>query len=44
MTVLAALAEAGSLRAAGERLGVTGAAVSQALRKLEERLGVTLAQ
>jgi DNA-binding transcriptional LysR family regulator len=43
MTVLAAVAEAGSLRAAGERLGVTGSAVSQALRKLEERLGVTLA-
>jgi DNA-binding transcriptional LysR family regulator len=44
MAVLAAVAETGSLRAAGDRLGVSGSAVGQALRKLEERLGVALAQ
>jgi DNA-binding transcriptional LysR family regulator len=44
MTVFVAVAETGSLRAAGDRLGVSGSAVGQALRKLEERLGVALAQ
>lgn len=42
--VFVAVAEAGGFRAAGERLGVTGSAVSQTLRRLEERLGVTLVQ
>ena len=42
MAVLVAVAEAKGFRAAGERLGVSGSAVSQALRKLEERLGVPL--
>ena len=44
MAVFSAVAESKSLRAAGERLGVTGSAVSQALRKLEDRLGVALVQ
>jgi DNA-binding transcriptional LysR family regulator len=39
-----AVAEAKGFRAAGERLGVSGSAVSQALRRLEERLGVALAR
>lgn len=37
-----AVAEAKGFRAAGERLGVSGSAVSQALRRLEDRLGVAL--
>src|SRR5688572_25200410 len=44
MAVFAAVAESKSLREAGERLGVSGSAVSQALRKLEERLGVAVVQ
>ena len=44
MAVFVAVAEARGFRAAGERLGVSGSAVSQALRRLEERLGVTLVQ
>jgi DNA-binding transcriptional LysR family regulator len=44
LAVFAAVAQSTSLRAAGERLGVSGSAVSQALRKLEERLGVALVQ
>jgi DNA-binding transcriptional LysR family regulator len=40
--VFVAVAEAKGFRAAGERLGVSGSAVSQALRRLEARLGVTL--
>jgi DNA-binding transcriptional LysR family regulator len=44
MAVFAAVAETRGFRAAGERLGVTASAVSQALRRLEERLGVTLVQ
>ena len=40
--VFVAVAEAKGFRAAGERLGVSGSAVSQALRRLEERLGVAL--
>ncbi|MBB4637856.1 LysR family transcriptional regulator [Longimicrobium terrae] len=39
-----AVVEAGGFRAAGKQLGVSGAAVSQALRRLEERLGVALVQ
>lgn len=39
-----AIAEAKGFRAAGERLGVSASAVSQALRRLEERLGVVLVQ
>jgi DNA-binding transcriptional LysR family regulator len=44
MAVFAAVAEARGFRAAGERLGVSTSAVSQALRRLEERLGVALVQ
>jgi DNA-binding transcriptional LysR family regulator len=44
MAVFVAVAEAKGFRAAGERLGVTGSAVSQSLRRLEERLGVALVQ
>jgi len=43
MAVFVALAEAGSFRGAGDRLGVSASAVSQSLRRLEERLGVVLA-
>lgn len=39
-----AVAEAKGFRAAGKQLGVSGSAVSQMLRRLEERLGVTLVQ
>ena len=39
-----AVAEARGFRAAGERLGVSHSAVSQTLRRLEERLGVALVQ
>lgn len=42
--VFVAVAEEKGFRAAGKRLGVTGSAVSHALRRLEERLGVTLVQ
>ena len=42
MAVFVAVAETRGFRAAGERLGVSGSAVSQALRRLEERLGVAL--
>jgi DNA-binding transcriptional LysR family regulator len=44
MEVFVAVAEAKGFRAAGERLNVSGSAVSQALQRLEERLGVTLLQ
>jgi DNA-binding transcriptional LysR family regulator len=44
LPVFVAVAEAKSFRAAGERLGVTSSAVSQALRRLEDRLGVALVQ
>ena len=44
MAVFVAVAEAKGFRAAGERLGVTASAVSQTLRRLEERLGVVLLQ
>lgn len=42
MPILVAVAEARNFRVAGERLGVSASAVSQGLRKLEERLGVSL--
>lgn len=42
--VFVAVAEARGFRAAGARLGVSGSAVSQALRRLEDRLGVALVQ
>lgn len=44
MTVFVAVAEAKGFRAAGDRLGVTASAVSQAIRRLEGRLGVALLQ
>ena len=44
MTTFVAVAEAKGFRAAGERLGVSHSAVSQVLRRLEERLGVALVQ
>jgi DNA-binding transcriptional LysR family regulator len=44
MSVFAAVAEAKGFRAAGDRLGVSASAVSQALRRLEARLGVVLVQ
>jgi DNA-binding transcriptional LysR family regulator len=42
MAVFLAVADARNFRVAGERLGVSASAVSQALRKLEERVGVPL--
>ncbi len=42
ITVFVAVAEAQGFRAAGGRLGVSGSAVSQTLRRLEERLGIAL--
>jgi len=42
MATFVAVAEAKGFRAAGDRLGVTHSAVSQAVRRLEERLGVPL--
>jgi DNA-binding transcriptional LysR family regulator len=39
-----AVAEAKGFRAAGQRLGVSHSAVSQTLRRLEERLGIALVQ
>jgi DNA-binding transcriptional LysR family regulator len=44
MEMFVAVADAKGFRAAGERLGVSGAAVSQALRRLEQRLGIALVQ
>lgn len=40
--VFVAVVEEGGFRAAGQRLGVTGSAVSHALKRLEERVGITL--
>jgi len=40
--VFVAVAEERGFRAAGKRLGVTGSAVSHAVRRLEERVGITL--
>lgn len=42
MATFLAVAEAKGFRAASDRLGVSHSAVSQAVRRLEERLGVTL--
>lgn len=44
LSVFLAVAETRSFRAAAERLGVTRPAVSQAIRRLEDRLGVALVQ
>ncbi|QDC08311.1 LysR family transcriptional regulator [Oceanicola sp. D3] len=44
LRAFAALAEAGSITAAGEALGVTHAAISQQIRALESHLGVALVQ
>jgi DNA-binding transcriptional LysR family regulator len=44
MAVFLAVAEALNFRVAGERLGVTRSAVSQALQRLEDRIGVALVQ
>jgi DNA-binding transcriptional LysR family regulator len=44
ITVFVTVAEARSFRVASERLGVTRSAVSQAIRRLEERMGVALVQ
>jgi DNA-binding transcriptional LysR family regulator len=44
MSVFLAVAEALNFRVAGERLGVTRSAVSQALQRLEDRIGVALIQ
>jgi DNA-binding transcriptional LysR family regulator len=44
MVVFVAVAEAKNFRVAGERLGVSASAVSQALRKFEERIGIPLVQ
>ncbi len=44
IAMFVAVADAKGFRAAGKQLGVSGAAVSQALRRLEERLGVALVQ
>jgi DNA-binding transcriptional LysR family regulator len=44
MATLVAVAETKGFRAAAERLGITGSAVSQAIRRLEARLGVALVQ
>ena len=42
MAVFLAVAETKNFRVAGERLGVSASAISQALRKLEERVGIPL--
>src|SRR5437588_5408587 len=42
MATFVAVAEAKGFRAASDRLGVTHSAISQAVRRLEERLGVPL--
>ncbi|MGX9987856.1 LysR family transcriptional regulator [Rhizobium sp. Z1P35] len=44
ISVFLAVAEARNFRLAGERLGVTRSAVSQALQRLEDRLGAALVQ
>lgn len=44
LTAFVAVAEALSFRRAGERLGVTHSAISQAVRRLEARVGVALLQ
>src|SRR6266550_5577742 len=44
MAVFVAVAETKGFRAAGQRLHISGSAVSQTLRRLEDRLGVALVQ
>src|SRR5687767_5856242 len=44
ISVFLAVAEAKNFRVAGERLGVTRSAVSQALQRLEDRMGLALVQ
>jgi DNA-binding transcriptional LysR family regulator len=44
LSFFVAVAEARGFRAAGRELGVSGSAVSQAIRRLEERLGITLVE
>lgn len=44
LAVFAVVAEERSFRAAADRLGVTRSAVSQTMRRLEERLGIALVQ
>jgi len=44
MATFVAVAEAKGFRRAAERLGITGSAVSQAIRRLEVRMGVALVQ
>jgi DNA-binding transcriptional LysR family regulator len=44
VSVFLAVAEAQSFRGAAERLGVTRSAVSQAIRRIEDRMGVALVQ
>ncbi len=44
IAVFLAIAEARNFRLAGERLGVTRSAVSQALQRLEDKVGTTLVQ
>ncbi|MBU0724751.1 MAG: LysR family transcriptional regulator [Alphaproteobacteria bacterium] len=44
LTIFALVAEERSFRAAADRLGVTRSAVSQAIKRLEETLGIALVQ
>jgi len=44
IAVFVAVAEAKGFRAAGDKLGVSASAISQALRRFEERIGVALVQ
>ena len=44
LKVFLAVASAGNFRAAADRLGVTRAAVSQSIRRLEDELGIALVQ
>jgi DNA-binding transcriptional LysR family regulator len=44
MATFVAVAEAKGFRAAADRLGVTGSAVSQSIRRLERRLGMAIVQ
>jgi DNA-binding transcriptional LysR family regulator len=44
VSIFLAVAEAKSFRGAAERLGVTRSAVSQAIRRMEDRMGVALVQ
>jgi DNA-binding transcriptional LysR family regulator len=44
LSVFVAVAEAQGFRAAGRELGISGSAVSQAISRLEERLGIPLVE